>query len=133
MPFKHNSARRHRIAQQKFKVINWAEYKSGFRHCGSLTIWISETAIAGWIAPQRKTRGGQRYYSDLAIETTLMWGKVFNQPLPQTAGLMTSLLMLLNVELPNARFTADGAYDNEKRIKLYAVIAPVCASLFRHV
>lgn len=81
MPFKHNSARRHRIPKQKFKVTNWAEYEVGLRQRGSVTFWISEAAIAGWIAPLRKTRGGQCRYSDLAIETTLICGKVFNQPL----------------------------------------------------
>jgi len=67
MPFKHNSARRHRIPKQKFKVTNWAEYEAGLRQRGSVTFWISEAAIAGWIAPLRKTRGGQCRYSDLAI------------------------------------------------------------------
>ena len=86
MPFKHNSARRHRIPKQKFKVTNWAEYEAGLRQRGSVTFWISEAAIAGWIAPLRKTRGGQCRYSDLAIETTLICGKVFNQPLRQTEG-----------------------------------------------
>ncbi|OYR08354.1 putative insertion sequence transposase protein [Brucella grignonensis] len=58
MPFKHNFARRHRIPKQKFKVTNWAEYEADLRQRGSVTFWISEGAIAGWIAPQRKTRGG---------------------------------------------------------------------------
>jgi len=49
MPFKHNSARRHRIPKQKFKVTNWAEYEAGLRQRGSVTFWISEAAIAGWI------------------------------------------------------------------------------------
>ncbi len=65
MPFKHNSARRHRIPKQKFKVTNWAEYEAGLRQRGSVTFWISEAAIAGWIAPLRKTRGGQCRYSEL--------------------------------------------------------------------
>ncbi|WP_435655486.1 IS5 family transposase [Brucella pituitosa] len=100
MPFKHNCAHRHRMPKQKFKVTNWAEYESGLCQRGSVTFWISEAAIAGWIAPSRKTRGGQRRYCDLAIETTPICGKVFNQLLRQTEGLMASLLTLLNVELP---------------------------------
>lgn len=99
MPFKHNSARRHRIPRQKFKVTNWAEYEAGLRRRGSITFWISEAAITGWSAPRRKTRSGQRRYSGLAIETTLICGRVFNQPLRQSEGLMASLLLLLNVEL----------------------------------
>lgn len=88
------------IPRQKFKITNWSDYEAGLRQRGSITFWISDAAIANWGAPKRKTRGGQRCYSDLAIETTLICGIVFNQPLRQTEGLMTSLLKLLNVDLP---------------------------------
>lgn len=100
MPFKYNSSGRHVIPRQKFKITNWSYYEAGLRQRGSITFWISDAAIADWGAPKRKTRGGQRRYTDLAIETTLICGIVFNQPLRQTEGLMTSLLKLLNVDLP---------------------------------
>ncbi|WP_455296760.1 IS5 family transposase [Brucella pituitosa] len=100
MPFKHHSACRHRISRQKFKVMNWAEYEAGLRQRGSITFWITDAAIAGWLAPRRKTPGGQPRYSDLAIEATLICGIVFHQPLRQSEGLMTSLLQLMNIDLP---------------------------------
>lgn len=55
------------------KVTNWAEYEAGLRQRGGITFWISEAAIADWSAPRRKTRGGQRHYSDLPVpdHTTL--------------------------------------------------------------
>lgn len=90
MPFKHNAVHRHRIPLQKFRVKNWPEYEAGLRQRGSITFWISEAAIAGWLAPKRTTRGGQSRYSDLAIETSLRCGIVFHQPLCQTEGLMSS-------------------------------------------
>lgn len=99
MPFKHHSACRHRIPRQKFKVMNWAEYEAGLGQRGSITFWITDAAIAGWLAPRRKTPGGQPRYSDLAIEATLICGIVFHQPLRQSEGLMTSLLQLMNVDL----------------------------------
>jgi hypothetical protein len=49
-----------------------------------ITLGNSEAAIAGLSAPRRKTRGGQRHYCDLAIETTLICGSVINPPLRQT-------------------------------------------------
>lgn len=100
MPFKHNAAQRHKIPPQKFKVKNWPNYEAGLRQRGSVTFWISEEAIAGWSAPLRTTPGGQLRYSDLAIETSLMCGLVFNQPLRQTEGLMRSLLQLMGLDLP---------------------------------
>ena len=38
---------------------------------GSLTIWITEEAIAAWQAPTTGKRGGQPIYSAIAIETSL--------------------------------------------------------------
>jgi|GEM_PF-833073 len=80
MPHKHNACRRHHIGKMKFKVTNWAEYEAGLRRRGSMTLWITPDALAGWAAPRRKTRGGQPLYSDLATETTLMLGMVFGLP-----------------------------------------------------
>jgi len=92
MPHKHNAARRHHIGKMKFKVTNWAEYEAGLRRRGSLTLWITPEALAGWAAPRRKTRGGQPLYSDLAIETTLMLGMVLGLRLRQSEGLLSSVL-----------------------------------------
>ena len=100
MPHKHNAARRHHIGKMKFKVTNWAEYEAGLRRRGSLTLWITPEALAGWAAPRRKTRGGQPLYSDLAIETTLMLGMVFGLRLRQSEGLLSSVLDMMGLDLP---------------------------------
>ena len=100
MPFKHNAAHRHQIPLQKFRVKNWPEYDAGLRQRGSITFWISEAAISGWLATRRITAGVQSRYSDLAIETSMMCGIVFHQPLRQTEGLMSSLLRLMGIDLP---------------------------------
>ena len=100
MPHKHNAARRHHIGKMKFKVTNWAEYEAGLRRRGSLTLWITQEALVGWAAPRRKTRGGQRLYSDLAIETTMMLGMVFGLWLRQSEGLLSSVLDMMGLDLP---------------------------------
>jgi hypothetical protein len=99
MPYKFNTDRRDHIPKQKHRVTNWAEYNEGLRRRGDLTVWINEDALALWSAPRRITRGGQRRYSDLAIELCLTLGVVFKQPLRQTQGLMRSLARLLMVEI----------------------------------
>ena len=49
MPFKAQAARCHRIAKQKHRVTNWAEYDAGLRARGSLTVWFTPEAVAmGW-------------------------------------------------------------------------------------
>jgi hypothetical protein len=55
MPFKANAARRHHIPKQKRKVTNWAAYDASLRQRGSLTVWLSEEAIAAWQAAPRTT------------------------------------------------------------------------------
>src|SRR3954467_5086192 len=100
MPNKHNDARRHPIPKMTFKVTNWSAYEAGLRRRGSLTLWVSDEAIAAWRAAPRKTPGGQARYSETAIETALMVRLVFHQPLRQTEGLLGSLLHLMGVDLP---------------------------------
>ncbi len=100
MPNKHNDARRHHIPKMKFKVTNWSDYEAGLRRRGSLTLWVSDEALAAWRAAPRTTPGGQARYSETAIETALMVRLVFHQPLRQTEGLLESLLDLMGIDLP---------------------------------
>src|SRR5215211_7880887 len=99
MPFKANAARRHHIPKQRRRVTNWAEYDAALRQRGSLTVWFTEAAIAAWHAEPRTTRGGQPYYSDLAITTALTLKAVFRLALRQTEGLIGSILALLGLDL----------------------------------
>ena len=84
MPFKANADRRHHIPKQKHRVTNWAEYDAGLRARGSLTVWFTPEAVAAWAAAPRTTRGGQAFYSDLAIATALTLRAVFRLALRQT-------------------------------------------------
>ena len=64
MPHKHNAGKRHHIPKAEFTVTNWPEYENGLRQRGSLTLWITPDAIAGWKAAARTSPGGQpRYHS----------------------------------------------------------------------
>ena len=99
MPHKFNAARRDKIPKQKHRVTNWPEYNESMRRRGSLTVWIDEGDLSLWSAPRRKTRGGQRRYSDLAIELCLTLGIVYRQPLRQTQGMMRSIAKLLKIDI----------------------------------
>jgi len=99
MPFKANAARRHHIPKQKRKVTNWAVYDASLRQRGSLTVWFSDEAIASWQAAPRTTRGGQAWYSPLAILTALTVRAVFRLALRQTEGLIGSIIGLLGLTL----------------------------------
>ena len=100
MPFKHHSKGRRHIPRQKHRVTNWRDYDTTLRNRGSLTIWFTEEALAGWRAQSRKTPGGQPHYSNLAIETALTLRAVFRLALRQSEGLIGSIMRLLEIDLP---------------------------------
>jgi hypothetical protein len=99
LPFKLNQDRRHHIPKQKHKVTNWAAYDACLRQRGSLTVWFTDEAVAAWKAEPRTTRGGQRWYSPLAILTALTLRAVFRLALRQTEGLIGSIIHLLGLTL----------------------------------
>ena len=99
MPFKANTARRHRIPKQRHRVTNWAAYDAALRQRDSLTVWFSEEAVEAWAAEPRTTRGGQPWYSPLAILTALTLRAVFRLAFRQTEGLIGSVLGLLGLAL----------------------------------
>src|SRR3954470_23758563 len=100
VPFKLNQDRRHHIPRQQRKVTNWPAYGASLRQRGSLTVWFTDEAIAAWRAEPRTTRGGQPWYSELAILTALTLRAVFRLALRQTEGLIGSLMRLLGLDLP---------------------------------
>src|SRR4051812_32402751 len=99
VPFKLNQDRRHHIPRQRHKVTNWSDYEASLRQRGSLTVWFTEEAIAAWAAEPRTTRGGQPWYSPLAILTALTVRAVFRLAFRQTEGLIGSIIGLLGLTL----------------------------------
>jgi len=99
MPFKHNAARRHHIPKARYRIRNWRDYEAGLQRRGDLTLWLDETAIAGWHAARRTTPGGQAWYSDAAIELVLILRLVFHLALRQAEGFARSVLRLLGQTL----------------------------------
>ena len=99
LPFKLNQDRRHHIPWQRRKVTNWPAYDASLRQRGSLTVWFTEEAVDAWAAEPRTTRGGQPWYSPLAITTALTLRAVFRLALRQTEGLIGSILHLLGLDL----------------------------------
>src|SRR3954452_940190 len=99
LPFKLNQDRRHHVPRQKHTVTNSAAYDADLRQRGSLTVWFTDEAIAGWRAAPRTIPGGQPWYSPLAILTALTLRAVLRLALRQTEGLIGSIIGLLGLEL----------------------------------
>src|SRR5215213_1308800 len=100
LPFKLNQAGRHHIPRQKHKVTNWPAYDASLRQRGSLAVWFTDDAVAAWAAEPRTIRGGQPWYSELAILTALTLRAVFRLAYRQTEGLIGSIMRLLGLDLP---------------------------------
>jgi hypothetical protein len=85
----------------QYRIRNWREYDAALKQRGSLTFWIDEAVLAGWLNPAKTgKRGASRTYSDLAIATMSTMGSVMKLPGRQTEGFMTSLFQLMGVALP---------------------------------
>ncbi len=80
-------------------MTNWPAYDASLRQRGSLTVWFTDEAIAGWTAEPRTTRGGQARYSPLAILTALTLRAVFRPAYRQAEGLLGSIISLLGLGL----------------------------------
>ena len=99
MRFEHNAPQRHCNPKPRRQITNWSVYEKGLRRRGDLTFWLDESALSGWIAPRRTTRGGQPLYSGVAIELVLTLRLVFHMALRQAEGFARSVVRLLRVDL----------------------------------
>jgi hypothetical protein len=88
-------SRVHPKYKTKYRVGNWSDYDRSLVERGNLTIWLSPDAIARWQAKPSRRRGGQRKYSDLAIETALTLRLLLQLPLRHTEGFLRSLFDLM--------------------------------------
>ena len=61
----------HPTYKTKYCVANWAAYNQALVRRGDVTVWLSSEAVAAWTPGRSGRRGGQRRYSDLAIETAM--------------------------------------------------------------
>ena len=90
----------YKYAKSRYRVRNWAEYEAGLRRRGDLTVWLSDDALDFWRAAPNGKPGGQRTYTDVAIEAALTIRMVFHLPLRQTEGFLRCLAEILEVDLP---------------------------------
>jgi hypothetical protein len=92
-------SRVHPKYKTKYRVGNWAEYDRALVQRGDITLWISTDATDAWKGEPSGRRGGQRKFSDHAVETALTLRLVFKLPLRQAEGFLRSVLSLMDVDL----------------------------------
>ncbi len=93
------NSRVHPKYKTRYRVENWPEYERSLVRRGDITLWLSPDAIESWRAVPSGRRGGQKRFSDTAIETALTLRVLLHLPLRQAEGFLRSLFELMGADL----------------------------------
>ena len=105
----------------KYHVANWAAYNQALVRRGDVTVWLSAEAIAAWTPRRSGRRGGQRRYSDLAIETALTLRLLYHLPLRQAEGFLHALFGMMRLDLSAPDYTTLSRRSQHLRRRLRPV------------
>ena len=86
-----------------------------------VTVWVSSEAIAAWTPRRSGRRGGQRRYSDLAIETALTLRLLYHLPLRQAEGFLRALFGMMRLDLSAPDYTTLSRRSQHLRRRLRPV------------
>lgn len=81
----------------KYQVTNWPVYNRALINRGDITLYFTDEALLGWYDDGPAQKGAQYVYSDVCIETMLLFKTVFGLPYRQTQGFAQSIFMLMNL------------------------------------
>ena len=115
------NSRVHPKYKTKYRVTNWPEYERSLAQRGDITIWLTPEAVASWKPTCNGKQGGQRRYSDLAIETALTLRLVFHLPLRQSEGFLRSIFRMMGIDLAAPDHTTLSRRGKSLDIKLRRV------------
>ena len=104
----------------KYRVANWPAYNLALVRRGDVTVWLSSEAITAWTPRRSGQRGGQRRYSDLAIEIALTLRLIYHLPLCQTEGFLHALfgMMRLDLSAPDSTTLSWRSQHLRRRLRL---------------
>ena len=93
------TSRVHPKYKTKYHVGHGPESERALVQRGDVTVWLSADATDAWKPSPAGRPGGQRRFSDLAIEPALTRRLVFRLPWRQTEGVLRSVLAFLGSDL----------------------------------
>ena len=111
----------HPTYKTKYRVANWPAYNQALVRRGDVTVWLSSEAIAAWTPRRNGRRGGQRRYSDLAIETALTLRLLYHLPLRQAEGFLHALFGMMRLYLSAPDYTTLSRRSQHLRRRLRPV------------
>ena len=89
-----------------------------------MTLWVSSEAITAWTPRRSGRRGGQRRYSDLAIETALTLRLLYHLPLRQAEGFLHALFGMMRLDLSAPDYTTLSRRSQHLRRRLRPPVPP---------
>ncbi|MEL6940937.1 MAG: IS5 family transposase, partial [Cyanobacteria bacterium J06598_1] len=105
-----------------YRIRNWSEYNAGLKQRGSVTFWLSDDVIDGWLEPNLTgSRGASPTYQDLAIATFETIKSVYGLAGRQTEGFIASLFDLMAVGLPIPEHSTVSRRKGKLRVTLPVV------------
>ena len=123
----------HPTYKAKYRVANWPAYNQALVRRGDVTVWLSSDAIAAWTPRRSGRRGGQRRYSDLAIETALTLRLLYHLPLRQAEGFLHALFGMMRLDLSAPDYTTLSRRSQHLRRRLRPASAAATARLIRQM
>ena len=110
----------HPTYKTKYRVANWPAYNRALVQRGDVTVWVSSEPIAAWTPRRSGRRGGQRRYSDLAIETAMTRRLLSHLPLRQAEGFLHALfgMMRLDLSAPDETTLSRRSQHLRRRLRL---------------
>ena len=111
----------HPTYKTKYRVANWPAYNRALVRRGDVTVWVSSEATAAWTPRQSGQRGGQRRYSDLAIETALTLRLLYHLPLRQAEGFLHALFGIMRLDFSVPDYTTLSRRSQHLRRRLRPV------------
>ena len=106
-----------------YRVGNWREYERALVQRGDVTLWLSADATDAWRPSPSGRPGGQKRFSDVAIETALVLRLVFGLPLRQTEGFVRSVLALVGADLDASDHTTRSRWSQQLAVMLRRIPA----------
>lgn len=108
-------------SKKSYRVRNWSEYNKSLVSRGSVTIWISKEALKNWHFKGKRTPGGVKKFSDLAIKACLLVKEVYGLTYRQCEGFIRSLKKFFPIEkVPHystlCRRTSQVKFDLSKQL-----------------
>lgn len=85
--------------RETYKLTNWSEYNKSLKQRGKLSIWLSDSVKENWYYNGKQQPGGQKLYSNVAIEFCLTIKYLYGLGYRQTEGFVEDLFILCNINL----------------------------------